>query len=38
MSMVETGIPGLDELLSSNYGNGFPKNTTTLVYGPPQGG
>ncbi|CDG65182.1 hypothetical protein MBMB1_1081 [Methanobacterium sp. MB1] len=38
MSMVETGIPGLDELLSSNYGNGFPKNTTTLVYGPPKVG
>ena len=38
MSMVETGIPGLDELLSLNDGEGFPQNTTTLVYGPPKVG
>nr|WP_279383495.1 ATPase domain-containing protein [Methanobacterium formicicum] len=38
MSMIETGIPGLDELLSLNDGEGFPQNTTTLVYGPPKVG
>lgn len=40
MSAVESGIPGLDELLrSSDYDlGGFPRNSTTLVYGPPKVG
>ena len=37
---IESGILGLDELLKSDeYGlDGFPKNTTTLLYGPPKVG
>ena len=39
MSSFESGIPGLDELLSSSGDmDGFPQNTTTLVYGPPKVG
>lgn len=39
MSSFESGIPGLDELLSSSGEmDGFPQNTTTLVYGPPKVG
>lgn len=39
MSSFESGIPGLDELLlSSGDLDGFPQNTTTLVYGPPKVG
>jgi KaiC/GvpD/RAD55 family RecA-like ATPase len=38
---IASGIPGLDELLSSDeaYGpGGVPENTSTLIYGPPQVG
>ncbi len=39
MSSYESGIYGLDELLSSSGEmDGFPQNTTTLVYGPPKVG
>jgi KaiC/GvpD/RAD55 family RecA-like ATPase len=39
MSSFESGIPGLDEILSSSGEmDGFPQNTTTLVYGPPKVG
>ena len=39
MSSFESGIIGLDKLLSSSRDmDGFPKNTTTLVYGPPKVG
>ncbi|BDZ68527.1 RAD55 family ATPase [Methanobacterium ferruginis] len=41
MSTVESGIPGLDELLQSEAGydlGGIPQNTSTLVYGPPKVG
>lgn len=39
MSSNESGIPGLDELLSSSGKlDGFPQNTTNLVYGPPKVG
>lgn len=35
----ESGIPGLDEFLSSTrFMDGFPENTTTLIYGPPKVG
>ncbi len=36
---IESGIPGLDELtVSENSEGGIPKNTTTLIYGPPKTG
>ncbi len=39
MNSIESGILGLDELLSSSGDlDGFPQNTTTLVYGPPKVG
>jgi len=39
MSTYESGVPELDQLLSSTGKlDGFPKNTTTLVYGPPKVG
>lgn len=35
----ESGIPGLDEFLASaGFTDGFPENTTTLIYGPPKVG
>ncbi|OPX58977.1 MAG: circadian clock protein KaiC [Methanobacterium sp. PtaB.Bin024] len=41
MNTVESGIPGLDELLrsSGDYDlGGIPRNSSTLVYGPPKVG
>jgi RecA-superfamily ATPases implicated in signal transduction len=39
MMSSESGIPGLDEFLSSaGFKDGFPENTTTLIYGPPKVG
>lgn len=39
MMSCESGIPGLDEFLSSaGFKDGFPENTTTLIYGPPKVG
>jgi KaiC/GvpD/RAD55 family RecA-like ATPase len=36
---IESGIPGFDELTSSNDGTGgIPENTATLIYGPPKTG
>ena len=36
---IESGIPGFDELTSSNNGTGgIPENTATLIYGPPKTG
>ncbi|AUB56433.1 recombinase RecA [Methanobacterium subterraneum] len=35
----ESGIPGLDDFLASaGFTDGFPENTTTLIYGPPKVG
>ncbi|NYB52572.1 MAG: recombinase RecA [Methanobacteriaceae archaeon] len=41
MNDVESGIPGLDELLRSSRDydlGGFPRNSSTLIYGPPKVG
>jgi KaiC/GvpD/RAD55 family RecA-like ATPase len=39
MEFIESGIPGFDELISlkEEFG-GIPKNTNTLIYGPPKTG
>lgn len=40
MSMIESGIPGFDELSYYENANagGFPEKTVTLIYGPPKTG
>jgi KaiC/GvpD/RAD55 family RecA-like ATPase len=37
-SMVESGVPGFDDLSYSDVGGGIPENTVTLIYGPPKTG
>jgi len=39
MEFIESGIPGFDELISANEGiGGIPRNTNTLLFGPPKTG